>query len=169
MPRLLLALVLAAAALLRFVGLDRDVRRGSPTPDEWVNFVGPVAEMWQARSLDPHVHGGYPGLFNWVVLLPMGLAERAEVDPGRAPRRGDRNEHARGGIPDGPATEENDRGGIEIGIAFDAVRTNDSQHGPRRHHLEALDFKVHRGRVMQKMHADSVADLVRMVEKLHLA
>jgi FixJ family two-component response regulator len=30
-------------------------------------------------------------------------------------------------------------------------------------------IKVHRGRVMQKMRADSVADLVRMVEKLHLA
>ena len=29
-------------------------------------------------------------------------------------------------------------------------------------------IKVHRGRVMQKMRADSVADLVRMVEKLHL-
>jgi len=29
-------------------------------------------------------------------------------------------------------------------------------------------IKVHRGRVMQKMRADSVADLVRMVAKLHL-
>lgn len=30
-------------------------------------------------------------------------------------------------------------------------------------------IKVHRGRVMQKMHAGSVADLVRMVEKLRLS
>jgi FixJ family two-component response regulator len=30
-------------------------------------------------------------------------------------------------------------------------------------------IKVHRGRVMQKMHAGSVADLVRMVQKLRLA
>jgi FixJ family two-component response regulator len=29
-------------------------------------------------------------------------------------------------------------------------------------------IKVHRGRVMQKMRADSVADLVRMTEKLGL-
>src|SRR5687767_10869676 len=76
LPRLLLALILAAAALLRFAGLGGDLRRGSPTPDEWVNFVGPVGQMWEARSIDPHVHGGYPGLFNWVVFLPMGLASR---------------------------------------------------------------------------------------------
>ena len=28
-------------------------------------------------------------------------------------------------------------------------------------------IKIHRGRAMQKMHADSLADLVRMSEKLH--
>src|SRR5262245_27493208 len=82
LPTALLALILAAAALLRFVGLDRDVRRGSPTPDEWVNFVGPVHEMWEARSFDPHVHSGYPGLFNWVVFLPMGLGERRGGEAG---------------------------------------------------------------------------------------
>ena len=76
LPHALLVLILMAAALLRFVGLGGDVRRGSPTPDEWVNFVGPVGQMWDARSLDPHVHSGYPGLFNWVVFLPMGLAAR---------------------------------------------------------------------------------------------
>src|SRR5215470_14244152 len=76
LPLVLLALILAAAALLRCAGLGRDVRRGSPTPDEWVNFVGPVHEMWEARSLDPHVHAGYPGLFNWIVWLPMGVGER---------------------------------------------------------------------------------------------
>jgi FixJ family two-component response regulator len=32
-----------------------------------------------------------------------------------------------------------------------------------------LTIKTHRGRVMQKMEADSVADLVRMAEKLKLS
>lgn len=82
LPVAILALILVAAALLRFVGLGRDVRRGSPTPDEWVNFVGPVGEMWNARSFDPHVHSGYPGLFNWVVFLPMGLASRQGGEAG---------------------------------------------------------------------------------------
>jgi hypothetical protein len=82
LPHVFLALVLAAAALLRFAGLGGDLVRGSPTPDEWVNFVGPVAQMWSARSADPHVHSGYPGFFNWVVFLPMGLGERRGGEAG---------------------------------------------------------------------------------------
>jgi hypothetical protein len=78
----LLVLLLLAAAALRFVGIDRDLRRGSPTPDEWENFVGPVAQMWRAGSLDPNVHGGYPGLFNFVALLPMGLGLRLQGETG---------------------------------------------------------------------------------------
>jgi hypothetical protein len=78
----LLVLILVAAALLRFAGLGQDLRRGSPTPDEWVNFVGPVSQMWDARSADPHVHSGYPGLFNWIVFLPMGLGERRGGEAG---------------------------------------------------------------------------------------
>lgn len=78
----LLAVLVAAAALLRFAGLDQGVRRGSPTPDEWENFVGPVAQMWEFRTPNPHVHGGYPGLFNWLVFLPMGLGGRVGGEAG---------------------------------------------------------------------------------------
>ncbi|HET8647984.1 MAG TPA: glycosyltransferase family 39 protein, partial [Vicinamibacteria bacterium] len=85
MPRsgyALLALLLVGAAGLRFVGLDRDVRRGSPTPDEWENFIGPVAQMWEHHTANPHVHGGYPGLFNWIAFLPMGLGARLGGESG---------------------------------------------------------------------------------------
>ncbi len=82
LPHVLLVAVLIAAAALRFVGLGQDIHRGSPTPDEWENFVGPVALMWDARSPDPNVHGGYPGLFNWVVFLPMGLGQRLGGEAG---------------------------------------------------------------------------------------
>jgi 4-amino-4-deoxy-L-arabinose transferase-like glycosyltransferase len=82
LQRALLLALLLAAALLRGVGLDQDLRRGAPTPDEWTNFVGPVLRMWEARSLDPAVNGGYPGLFNWIVLLPMGLGARLGGEAG---------------------------------------------------------------------------------------
>jgi hypothetical protein len=68
----LLALILLAAALLRVVGIDRDLRHGAPTPDESTNFVAPVMRMWDERSLNPRVHAGYPGLFNVMAFLPMG-------------------------------------------------------------------------------------------------
>ena len=82
LPHVLFVAVLIAAAALRFTGLDQDIRRGSPTSDEWENFVGPVGLMWDARSADPNVHGGYPGLFNWVVFLPMGLGDRLGGEAG---------------------------------------------------------------------------------------
>lgn len=68
----LLVLILLAAAVLRVVGIDRDLRHGAPTPDESTNFVAPVMRMWEERTLNPHVHAGYPGLFNLVAFLPMG-------------------------------------------------------------------------------------------------
>lgn len=77
-----LAVILAAAALLRFAGLGQDLRRGPPTPDEWENFVGPVRQMWDARSPDPNVHGGYPGFFNWIAFLPMGVGLRLDGEAG---------------------------------------------------------------------------------------
>jgi len=82
LQRSLLGALLLAAALLRGVGLDQDLRRGAPTPDEWTNFVGPVLRMWEARSPDPAVNGGYPGLFNWLTFLPMGLGARLGGEAG---------------------------------------------------------------------------------------
>jgi len=82
LQRVLLGAVLLSALVLRAVGLDQDLRRGSPTPDELSNFAGPVLAMWEARSPDPTVNGGYPGLFNWLAFLPMGLGARLGGEAG---------------------------------------------------------------------------------------
>src|SRR4029079_694217 len=82
LQRVLLGAVLLSALVLRAVGLDQDLRRGSPTPDELSNFAGPVLAMWEARSPDPTVNGGYPGLFNWLAFLPLGLGARLGGEAG---------------------------------------------------------------------------------------
>ena len=79
-----LAAILCAAALLRFVGLDHGLRRGDPLPDEYHNFIAPVLGMWDSRSPDPDVHAGYPGLFNYLAFLPMGIGRRLDAWNGAA-------------------------------------------------------------------------------------
>ena len=71
-----LAAILCVAALLRFVGLDQGLRRGEPLPDEYHNFIAPVLGMWDSGSADPDVKAGYPGLFNYIAFLPMGIGRR---------------------------------------------------------------------------------------------
>ena len=80
--RLVLTLILVAAALLRFPGVSHHLRRGTGTFDEGNNFVAAVLGMWTMRSADPHVYSGYAGLFNWMLFLPMGLGERLYGEPG---------------------------------------------------------------------------------------
>jgi hypothetical protein len=79
-----LAIVLCAAALLRFTGLDHGIRRGEPLPDEFENFISPVIGMWDRGTPDPDHRTGYPGFFNWLVFLPMGAGRRWDGVPGAA-------------------------------------------------------------------------------------
>jgi|CXWL01.1.fsa_nt_gi hypothetical protein len=80
--RWLLALILVAAAGLRFIGLSHHLRRGTGVFDEGNNFVAAVLGMWTMHSADPHVYSGYAGFFNWMLFLPMGLGERLYGEPG---------------------------------------------------------------------------------------
>jgi hypothetical protein len=72
----LLVAVVVLAALLRFVGLGHHLRHGGPEFDERHNFVDPVLRMWDSGSPDPTVYNGYPGFFNYLAFLPVGLARR---------------------------------------------------------------------------------------------
>jgi hypothetical protein len=73
-----LVLLLCASALLRFVGIDHGLRRGEPLPDEFENFISPVMGMWDRGSADPDHRTGYPGLFNYLAFLPMGIGRRLD-------------------------------------------------------------------------------------------
>ncbi len=81
-PRVALVAVLCVAAYLRLFGLDQGVRRGSPAGDEMHNFVLPIHRMWTAPTADPTVRPGYPGLFNVLAFLPVGLGERLAGERG---------------------------------------------------------------------------------------
>lgn len=71
-----LVLVVAAAALLRFTAIDHHLARGAPDFDERQNFVDPILKMWRTHSPDPTVYAGYPGLFNWLAFLPVGIGDK---------------------------------------------------------------------------------------------
>jgi hypothetical protein len=81
-PTAVLAAILCLAALLRLTGLDHGVRRGSPAGDEEHNFVEPVRAMWSTPTADPGVRPGYPGFFNDLALVPIGLGDRIDGDRG---------------------------------------------------------------------------------------
>ncbi|HEY3121621.1 MAG TPA: glycosyltransferase family 39 protein, partial [Vicinamibacteria bacterium] len=82
MRRPLVAAVIALAALLRFAGIGHHLRYGGPEFDERHNFVDPVLRMWDSRSADPTVYNGYPGFFNYVAFVPVGLGRRLAGDRG---------------------------------------------------------------------------------------
>ncbi|HSF02360.1 MAG TPA: hypothetical protein VLA62_05090, partial [Solirubrobacterales bacterium] len=69
--RLLLAAILLLAIGLRFVGIAHHVCRGAADFDEQNNFLRPIERMAREGTLDPTVYQGYPGLFNWIVALPV--------------------------------------------------------------------------------------------------
>ncbi|PYQ50537.1 MAG: hypothetical protein DMF78_15480 [Acidobacteria bacterium] len=71
-----MAVVLCAAAFLRLTGLDHGVRRGPPAGDEEHNFVAPIRAMWSTPTADPGVKPGYPGFFNDLAFMPVGLGDR---------------------------------------------------------------------------------------------
>jgi hypothetical protein len=81
-PTAVLAAILCLAALLRLTGLDHGVRRGAPAGDEQHNFVEPVRAMWSTPTADPGVRPGYPGFFNDLALVPIGLGDRIGGDRG---------------------------------------------------------------------------------------
>ena len=66
-----LVALLAVAALLRFYGLDHDLKRTSPDFDEMHNFVDPILRMWRTGTFDPQVYSGYPGAFNYLAFVPV--------------------------------------------------------------------------------------------------
>ncbi|HEV7501062.1 MAG TPA: glycosyltransferase family 39 protein, partial [Vicinamibacteria bacterium] len=76
LTRVVLGVVLVVAAVLRLGGLDQGVRHGAPAGDEEHNFVTPIHEMWARPTADPGVRPGYPGFFNDLAFLPVGLGER---------------------------------------------------------------------------------------------
>lgn len=71
-----LAVILLVAAGTRLAGIDHHLRRAGPDFDEANNFVEPIQRMWAKRTPDPTVYTGYPGFFNWVAFLPVGLGQR---------------------------------------------------------------------------------------------
>jgi len=81
-PRIALAVLLCVAALLRLTGLDHGVRRGPPAGDEEHNFVAPIRVMWSTPTADPGVKPGYPGFFNDLAFLPVGLGDRIDGERG---------------------------------------------------------------------------------------
>lgn len=81
-PGAVLAGLLCAAAFLRLGGLDHGVRRGSPAGDEVHNFVSPIRQMWSVPTANPGVKPGYPGFFNDLAFLPVGLGDRLQGERG---------------------------------------------------------------------------------------
>jgi hypothetical protein len=71
-----LGVLLALAAGSRFVGLTHHLERGAPDFDERNNFVDPVLRMWRKPTPDPTVYAGYPGFFNYLAFLPIGVGHR---------------------------------------------------------------------------------------------
>ena len=71
--RAALLLILAAAALLRFAGIAHHLAADPLDFDETHNFIEPIGRMWRSGTADPTVYSGYPGLFNWLAFLPVGL------------------------------------------------------------------------------------------------
>jgi Dolichyl-phosphate-mannose-protein mannosyltransferase len=76
LTRVVLGVVLVLAAVVRLGGLDQGIRHGAPAGDEEHNFVTPIREMWARPTADPGVRPGYPGFFNDLAFLPVGLGER---------------------------------------------------------------------------------------------
>jgi len=80
--RVALVLILAAAAVLRFAGIAHHLAADPFDFDETNNFIEPIGRMWRSGSADPTVYSGYPGLFNWLAFLPVGLGRRLSVHTG---------------------------------------------------------------------------------------
>ncbi len=74
--RALWAVLLLAAASLRFLGIAHHVDRGSPDFDEQNNFIRPIERMWREGTLDPTVYQGYAGFFNWLAAAPVLAGSR---------------------------------------------------------------------------------------------
>lgn len=68
-----LGVVLTLAAASRFVGITHHLKHGAPDFDERNNFVEPVLRMWRRPTANPSVYAGYPGFFNYITFLPIGL------------------------------------------------------------------------------------------------
>ncbi|MFI5184054.1 MAG: ArnT family glycosyltransferase, partial [Vicinamibacteria bacterium] len=64
------------AAALRFAGLGHHLAHDPMDFDEMNNFVEPILRMWRTGSADPTVYSGYPGFFNWLAFVPVGLGQR---------------------------------------------------------------------------------------------
>src|SRR4249920_3735177 len=74
--RAALLVILAAAAMLRFAGIAHHLAADPLDFDETHNFIEPIGRMWRSGSPDPTVYSGYPGLFNWLAFLPVGVGRR---------------------------------------------------------------------------------------------